>query len=61
MKEFLKWMAGGVGGLLLALVQAYQAGGMSIKAIGTVLLGAVLYRAGSWLVAKFGPQLPATT
>lgn len=56
MKEFLKWMAGGVGGLLLAVVQAWTAGGVTVKSLGTLVLGTVLYRAGSWLVAKYGPS-----
>jgi len=55
-KEFLKWMAAGLSGILLAAFQAVQAGGVSAKSVISALIGAVLYRAGSWVVATFGPK-----
>jgi hypothetical protein len=55
-KEFLKWMAAGVSGILFAAFQAIQAGNVNVKTILGAILGAVFYRAGSWLVATFGPK-----
>jgi len=57
MKELLKWMAAGLAGILMAGFQVVSSGGpVNIKAVGSAVLAAVLYRVGSFLVGQFGPK-----
>lgn len=56
-KQFLAWLAAGIGGIIAAGVQALQSGGgVNLKAAGTAVLVAVLLRAANWVVATFGPK-----
>lgn len=56
-KNFISWMAAGVGGILAAAVQVLTAGGsIDLKAAGTAALTAVLLRAANWVIATFGPK-----
>ena len=55
-KELLKWMAAGAGAILLAVLDAWRSGNVSLKALGGIILGAIAYRVGSFLVAYFGPK-----
>jgi len=56
-KEFLKWMAAGLSGFLLAAIQVISSGGpVNAKAVLSAVVAAVLYRIGSFLVGTFGPK-----
>lgn len=56
-KQFLAWLAAGVGGIIAAGIQALQSGGgVNLKAAGSAVLVAVLLRAANWVIATFGPK-----
>ena len=56
MKEFLRWMQGGLAGLGQALIQIATGGHVSLRLIGSAMLVAFLVRGAGWLVWKYGPM-----
>lgn len=57
LRELLRWLAGGVTGILQALLQVVGSGApISTKLLLSIVVTMVLYRLGSWLVLKFGPK-----
>jgi hypothetical protein len=56
-KNFLSWIAAGLGGIIAAGVQALQSGGgVNLKAAGSAVLVALLLRAANWVIATLGPK-----
>lgn len=56
MKEFLKWMQGGLAGVGQAVIQAAVTGHLSLSIVASACATAVIVRAAGWLVQKYGPS-----
>ena len=56
-KQFLAWMAAGVGGILSQVFAAIQSGGgFTPKAVLNAVIVAAILRAANWIIATFGPK-----
>lgn len=56
-KNFLSWMAAGVGAILAAALQYFTSGGeLSVKSVAAFVGTALLLRAANWVVSTFGPR-----
>ena len=56
-KQFLSWMAAGLGGILSQVFAMIQVGGgVTVKLVLNAVIVAVLLRAANWVVATFGPK-----
>ncbi len=56
-KQFLGWLAAGLGGILTAAVAHFSSGAaFSLKDAGTFIGFALLVRAANWVVATLGPK-----
>lgn len=59
MKQFLGWMAAGIGGILAAALAQFTSGTpLTAKSALTFLGAAVLVRAANWVVSNLGPKAP---
>lgn len=56
-KQFLSWMAAGLGGILAAALVQFQSGTpLTAKAVLSFVGAALAVRAANWVVAVFGPK-----
>jgi hypothetical protein len=56
-KNFLSWMAAGIGALLASALQYFASGqAVSLKAVAVFIGTGLLVRAANWVVSTFGPK-----
>ena len=56
-KQFLSWMAAGIGAILASALQYFTSGHvLTVSSLLTLVGTALLLRAANWVVATFGPK-----
>lgn len=59
-KNFLSWISAGLAAIFAAALQYFTSGHeLTLKAAGVFVGTALLVRAAQWVIATFGPAIPA--